>query len=90
MIGTQSATRMARTVPGAAVTRASAGPTASPAASVPRPRSAADTTSARRPWTWAAKTKSAESAPRAAAARRRFSRTFAASSPTAKLRLSVA
>ncbi len=48
-MGTQSATRMASTVPGVAVTRASAGPAASPAASVPRPRSAADTTSARRP-----------------------------------------
>src|SRR5580693_10024 len=89
-IGTQSAVKMASTTSGEVVTSASVSGTASSRVNAPLPRSAGPTIRTPAPCTWRAKTKSPGFAPRAAARRRRFSMTRAGSSPTDRLRLSVA
>ena len=89
-IGTQSAVRIASTTPGVAVTSASASSMASSRPNAPLPRSAAPTTRTPAPCTWRAKTKSSGLAPKPAASRRRFSSTQPGSSPTLRLRFSVA
>src|SRR6516225_10115997 len=88
--GTQSAVKMASTTPGDVVTSASVSAIAPSRVNAPLPRSASPTIRTPAPWTWRAKTKSPGRAPRAAASRRRFSRTLAGSSPTLRLRFSVA
>src|SRR5579859_5939751 len=89
-IGTQSAVKMASTTSGEVVTSASVSGTALSRVNAPLPRSAGPTIRTPAPCTWRAKTKSPGFAPRAAARRRRFSRTRAGSSPTDRLRLRVA